>query len=134
MSAEETGAAKAATGTVHEFALDSEEPTCGTEAVFAPTTNGNVGARRSHDVDLDDVDPWNFCQKCYPDRYEKFPENDHWFDVLGRAEIDGTLGSAYYGVVRCSGCDFEQPVGSKSEAYALGYEHKRYPVKDLGEF
>lgn len=123
--------AKAKSDTVHLFPDDEKTPVCGTQAVIGPSANDNNGAKKSHPVDLEDVEPWNLCQKCFPDKYQKYPENDHWFDIVGSAEYNGTLGSAYYAVVQCSECDFEKPVTNKSQAYGVGYEHKRHPERDL---
>ena len=128
----ETVAAKARSGTVHEFAEDEKAPTCGTQAILGPAANNNVGAKKSHEVDVDDVDPWKLCEKCYPERYKEYPDNDHWFDVEPAWKWDGALGGDFSCFVTCQKCAFALPCRSKSEAYSVGYEHKRYPERDLG--
>lgn len=121
-------AAKGDAGTVHKYPEGEETPECGTYAPLGPAHSH--GAKKRHEVDVDDVDPWKLCQKCFPDEYKKYPENDHWFDVKGAHQWKGTLGSDYTCFVECSGCDFIQPCRSKSEAYNIGYHHKRYPEKE----
>lgn len=118
--------AKGAAGTVHLYPEGEKSPECGTQAPLGPASSH--GAKMRHEVDVDDVDPWNLCQKCFPDKHKDYPENDHWFDVEPAWKWDGKLGSDYTYYVECS-CGWKHPAGSKSEAYSAGYDHKRYPDK-----
>lgn len=121
----ESVAAKGAAGTVHLYPEGEKSPKCGTYAPLGPASSH--GAKRRHAVDVDDVDPWTLCEKCFPDKHKDYPENDHWFDVRPAREWDGTLGSDYTCFVECTHCGWKHPARSKSEAYAAGYDHKRYP-------
>lgn len=112
-------------GTVHKFPADSDAPECGTITL---TGSHRAGALKRQKVDIDEIDPWNLCQKCFPQKYKKYPENDHWFDVKGAHEWKGKLGEDFTCFVECN-CGFTQPCSSKSEAYAVGYDHKRYPER-----
>lgn len=115
-------------GTVHKYDTESESPRCGAYAPKGPASSH--GAKRRGEVTVDEVDPWNLCQDCFPEEYEKYPENDHWFNVEPAWKWDGKLGSKFTCFVECSGCDFKQPCASESEAYHVGYTHKRYPDRE----
>lgn len=115
--------------TVHKYPEDSNKPKCG-----AYTPDGIArkrGAEKRNEVDPAAVDPWQLCQDCYPDMYKKYPDNNHWFDVKPAHKWNGKLGSGYSCFVECDHCGWKEPATSKSQAYSMGYDHKRYP--DRGE-